>query len=423
MELSDGKKKEYIKRLMLARMTLLGSHGFYGLLLMHMGFALEPGLETAATDGDCIFFDPEFLDEISDSELQFILMHEVLHAALRHCDRTGERDPELFNIACDIVVNSNILAESNWDKRVITLKKYGESMHVAPDGTEGSSHTAEEVYEQLIKNGNAGNTSSALSRPAAGKGKGSPDKSGKKGGKGGSWDNHTHWGKGKGAADPELQKDVWEKRVRDAAEAVQRRIASTGRGSLPLCAERLLSELRRPQLDWRTILSSFVQEEITDYSFSPPDRRFSDSGFFLPDYSGKEEIASDILFMIDASGSMSDEMIAAAFSEVKGALEQFGGRLRGWLGFFDAAVSEPEEFGSIDQLMRITPKGGGGTSFSCIFRYVRDHMEKPPASIIILTDGYAPFPGESKAMGIPVLWLLNNHDVQPPWGMTARIKI
>ena len=45
------------------------------------------------------------------------------------------------------------------------------------------------------------------------------------------------------------------------------------------------------------------------------------------------------------------------------------------------------------------------------------------AGIIILTDGYAPFPDEKEAMGIPVLWLLNNKDVDPPWGKVARIKV
>jgi hypothetical protein len=50
-------------------------------------------------------------------------------------------------------------------------------------------------------------------------------------------------------------------------------------------------------------------------------------------------------------------------------------------------------------------------------------MEKPPASIIILTDGYAPFPQEKLAMGIPVLWLLNNEQVEPPWGKVSRISV
>ena len=70
----------------------------------------------------------------------------------------------------------------------------------------------------------------------------------------------------------------------------------------------------------------------------------------------------------------------------------------------------------------IRPKGGGGTSFEVIFDYVRSEMaDREIASIIIMTDGQAPFPDESSAMGIPVLWMINNEDITPPWGKVARL--
>ena len=50
-------------------------------------------------------------------------------------------------------------------------------------------------------------------------------------------------------------------------------------------------------------------------------------------------------------------------------------------------------------------------------------MQEPPASIIILTDGYAAMPPKEAAMGIPVLWIINNEKVTPKWGRVARIKI
>ena len=128
--------------------------------------------------------------------------------------------------------------------------------------------------------------------------------------------------------------------------------------------------------------------------------------------------------MIDTSASMSDEMITQAYSEIKGAIDQFNGKLEGWLGFFDAKVVEPQRFTDEDEFRIIRPVGGGGTSFTCIFEYVQTHPEElEPASIIILTDGYAPFPKEKDAMDIPVLWIINNEEVTPPWGKIARIKI
>ncbi|MBQ6677847.1 MAG: hypothetical protein IJM71_07350 [Clostridia bacterium] len=100
-----------------------------------------------------------------------------------------------------------------------------------------------------------------------------------------------------------------------------------------------------------------------DYSFTPPDRRFDDTPFFFPDFNDKDDVVEDILFMIDTSGSMSDDMITAAYSEIKGAIDQYDGKLKGWLGFFDAAIVEPEPFESIEEFEIIRPKGGGGTDF------------------------------------------------------------
>ena len=49
--------------------------------------------------------------------------------------------------------------------------------------------------------------------------------------------------------------------------------------------------------------------------------------------------------------------------------------------------------------------------------------DDPPISIVILTDGFAKFPREEMSNGIPVLWIIDNEDVTPPWGKIARIKV
>ena len=109
MELSDINIREYTKRILLSRLRLLCNNGFFGMLLMHMRFGLDCDCESAYTNGKKICFSPQFLDKLSDGELDFIMMHEVMHVALKHCLRGKNYEPERFNIACDIVVNSNIL--------------------------------------------------------------------------------------------------------------------------------------------------------------------------------------------------------------------------------------------------------------------------------------------------------------------------
>ena len=514
MALSNEDIREYSRRLLLSRMRILCNHGFFGLLLMHMRFSVDEKVETACTDGEFITFGTDFLSMLSDSELDFVMMHEIMHVALRHCLRGQDLDPQIFNIACDIVVNSNLLLENGMNERSITLRAFGDeaSMHIAPNGKEGHLYTAEEVYAMLTKDqkkqekqgkggrgnnsdsngggggggqnqnqgqgggqsqgnaqgqgggqgqGNAqgqnqsnaqgqsggqqknapqggqGSNRASQQQSGSGQGQGQSQGTGQGGrsqgsqgnlsgtpqsGSGGTtWDDHSRWGE---KSDDRELREVWEKRIADAAEAITVRVATSGIDTVPLLAERLLKEIRKPQSDWRSILADFVQEDITDYSFSPPDRRFPDSPFFLPDFNEKEERLDNILFMIDTSGSMSDDMITAAYSEVLGAIEQFDGKLSGYLGFFDAEITEPTPFTSLEEFRVIRPKGGGGTSFMPIFRYATaSTREKPPASIIILTDGYAPYPDESAAQGIPVLWLLVNDDVTPPFGRIARIKV
>ena len=126
MALSNEQIRTAIRRLLLSRMRMLCTHGFYGLLLMHMTFSLDEEIETACTDGERIVFSPKFLAELSDSELDFVMQHEILHVVLQHCLRSGERDPETYNVACDIVVNSIIMQASGGDPKSITLRKYGE---------------------------------------------------------------------------------------------------------------------------------------------------------------------------------------------------------------------------------------------------------------------------------------------------------
>ena len=467
MELSEAKVRELNRRLLLSRTRVLCSNGFYGLLLMHLKYVLNTEMPTAYTDGDEIGFNPEFMEQLSDSELDFVMMHEILHVVLQHCTRYEKdvMDPELWNIACDIVVNSNILKSCDMKLSSISLRAFGgEAMHLTPKGDEGHLYTMEEVYAMLEKeakkqqrkqgggsgkngkgggqgkndqsnqNGQTGQKNSGDAEDADGQngnGQNGNGPNGRQGGRGGQarklgkgiFDDHSKWQE-KDEAQAAEQAAKWQKRMMDAAETMRIADPDNARGTVPAGVGRLIEELRRPKLDWRTILNEFVQEEITDYSFSPPDKRFDGYDFYLPDYNETEEKLGNILFMIDTSGSVSDKMMTEAYSEICGAIEQFSGKLSGKLGFFDAQVYGPVPFENVDDVKAIRPRGGGGTSFHVIFDYVRREMEEElPISIIILTDGYAPFPDETAAMGIPVLWVLNNAagDVEPPWGRVARL--
>jgi len=436
MEVSNKKLREYTRRIMIARMRLLCNNGFYGLLLMHMRMNISDEKETAWSDlNDKLYFNPDFLENVSDRELDYVLMHLLLHVVLKHLNRKGSFEEKYYDEAADIVVNSNILRSNAGNLSSISLSNFGGIQeYMVPGGDEGWKYSVEEVYQMLrtvLTPSDAGdegdeedsemdsNDGSDADDKSEGEEKSSSNSAGSYSG----WDYHNRESEVQ-EADNNLQDEIWKERIMQAASAMQRRNSAKDVGRIPAFAERYLEELKKPQTDWRTVLDEFIQEEINDYSFCPPDRRFDDSPFFLPDFNEKDYRVEKVLFMIDTSGSMSDDEISQCYSEIKGAIDQFSGKLEGWLGFFDALVVEPQPFVDEDEFMAIRPEGGGGTRFDIIFKYVAEQMaEEPPVSIVILTDGYASFPKEREAHGIPVLWIIDNENVTPPWGKIARINV
>ena len=480
MALPDKKTLEIAKRLQNARLDLLRKQPFYALLLMHMKFALDKSCEHSYTDGDRICFNPDFLDEIDDSELEFVLMHNVLHAALSHPFRVqSDYDLEVFDEACDIVVNSNILYSFAMDISKITLKKHGVMPHLTPSGKEGYDLTLEQVYNELMhaqgkkpkkKNKGAGklegikvsecqdgedgetieenngclaqnqddknckekyDSLEAIKAAMLAKNKSMTmalsqkieEEKQKTEVQDPDFDDHTFW---QGDDEDQSQRDRWNDRVMRATDMVMyKEEAHVGYGGPPLCAKRLVKALREPEVDWRALLNTFVQEEINDYSFSPPDKRMDDCPFFLPDFNEKDESVKNIWFLIDTSGSIGDKQISAAYSEIISAMDAFNNKLEGLLSFTEVFVTEPIPFCDPEELFAIVPVGGGGNDFGEIFRYMqRNMMDNLPASIVILTDGYDRYPEEKEAMGVPVLWLINNQEAPlPPWGKCARFKV
>ena len=230
---------------------------------------------------------------------------------------------------------------------------------------------------------------------------------------GGSLDSHQKW-----KEDNSLREREINNKIMEADELAKNR----SQGKVPGFVSVTIHELVNPKIDWRVYLNSFINEVIVDYSFCPPDKRFTDSDFLLPSFSEPDEEVKNILFMVDVSGSMKTEEIVQCFSEIQSAIVQFNGKIEGYIGFFDDDVKTVVKFDGDTDVRTIKPYGRGGTNFHSIFKYIQEKMvDNLPASIIILTDGEARFPDQSKSLGIPVLWVINNETVTPPWGNITRM--
>ena len=135
------------RRLTDLRAGLLWERPFYGRLLLHLTFGFTH-CGTAYTDMRHIVFDPAFAQSLGNEELRFVMLHELMHCVLRHCTRGRNLRHRLYNIACDIVVNSLILETLGLPELLIDGEPV---MHLTPVQTEGREHTAEEVYEMLLQ--------------------------------------------------------------------------------------------------------------------------------------------------------------------------------------------------------------------------------------------------------------------------------
>lgn len=139
------------RRMLMSKLTAARTHiqveyPFYGSLLMHVRFAFAD-CGTAGTDMKRIIWDPAWLAKRTNEEVQFVLLHEVLHNALQHCLRSSGYDNLVYNIAADIVVNSNILKAMGEKEFLVDGQPV---MHFTPGGEEGFQYSAEEIYHMLM---------------------------------------------------------------------------------------------------------------------------------------------------------------------------------------------------------------------------------------------------------------------------------
>jgi len=148
-----------IKRKMLVK------YPSFGLVLANIDYVettecMSNGHPTMATDGETVYYHPEFINNLTDDEKVFVFSHEISHIALNHILRSEGKDKETWNIASDAVINANLAADG------LPLVKGGVNM------PEAINYDVETLYEKLIaektnknnnqnQNGNQNNQSSS----------------------------------------------------------------------------------------------------------------------------------------------------------------------------------------------------------------------------------------------------------------------
>lgn len=118
---------------------MLVKYPFFGSVVASVDYKENKDIPTAGTDGETIYYNPEYLEGLSVEEQTFIFAHEVCHIAFNHILRSEGKNPELWNIATDGVINQ-------------FLKRDG--LKMAPSGVdmaEAINYDAEQLYEKLLQ--------------------------------------------------------------------------------------------------------------------------------------------------------------------------------------------------------------------------------------------------------------------------------
>jgi len=420
------------QKLTRARVQLLLGQPFFGTLSLRL--KLLPGsLPTMATDGSRIVYNPAFVDELNPAELEGTLAHEVLHCALAHQCRRGQRDPELWNVAADFAINPILIGNG----------------FVLPVGAlidpAFNNLSAEEIYARLLRrrseedgatkpqqqtnagggmgNGPQGTHSPAPSDPKSDSSNGScPSQSEpqtgqavepasmRSGGFGEVWDATDEHGQAASPAEKRRQEHEWD----IAAEQAQR--SAKAWGHEPAGIERPLSDSRQSQQDWRAILRDFVAATTpSDYRWTPPNRRYIASGLYLP--SVERQGVGEIVIAVDTSGSIGRHELEQFAGEISAISEEAQPEAI-HVVYCDAAVQCTQQFGP-SASVRLEPRGGGGTDFCPPFTWVAEN-NIAPVCFIYLTDLCChSYP---EAPEYPVLWVTDSSRTAP-FGETVRIDL
>jgi predicted metal-dependent peptidase len=364
---------------------------FFATLALHARITITDRLPTAATDGRDVFVNPNFFGALSPAAQEGLLLHEVLHAALLHVTRRGTRDPELWNIAADIVVNGMLVRDG----------------YTLPEGgvrDPNKEHLAtEEVYELLLREAQQGKRAAAgmsdLLEAAPGDGSGQADDEGQAG----AMPNT--------AADRAELEGKWKQALQQAQMVMQSSLA----GDFPAGLRRELDALLASRVNWRSYLWRYLVQTPTD--FGAFDRRFVGDGMYLETIAGE---TVHVHVCVDTSGSISRSDITCFMSEVRAILHAYP-HLRCDLFYADAALHGP--FVVTADAALPPPKGGGGTDFRPFFAYLDRHADPHAVTLAIyLTDGYGNFP--VRAPSLPVLWVVTPNGVDLsafPFGEAVRL--
>jgi predicted metal-dependent peptidase len=299
---------------------------------------------------------------LDDGERRFVVAHELLHAGLRHDTRGGGRDPWLWNVACDYVINGWLAEMAVGDLPDSAL--YDRSLR---------GKSAEEVYDEI----------------AAGRRR--------------AWKLATLRGPGAcdilprrlaGPHDPACGVDLDEFYRRCLADGIDYH-RGQGRGLLPAGLVEEIRALTEPAVPWDVELARWFDDHFLPVehrrSYARASRRQSATpdiprpGWHLP-----EELMHGRTFgvVLDTSGSMDRRLLGKALGAIASyAVTRDVRAVR--VVFCDAGPHDNGWMHPFDIAGRVRVRGRGGTVLQPGVDLLQDAPDFPKdGPILVITDAW-----------------------------------
>jgi predicted metal-dependent peptidase len=418
------------------------SPGFAGVALLPQYYIIDPkdesGNEFGFTDGRGIWLGTRLFKE-SPKAQAFVLIHEVLHVALRHPQRglalrKARRaaglpwSSEVFNWAADAIVHFSMENLDSWvHKPDIGIIKF--SNILPPEvllARPAHKWNVESLFVHLMDNEIMPSIASGKilriedfgnSLPRNGKGMLDIDLPEKPGDS----------SKNKDPIKPDTREESrnWENRVKRAA-------AGDRPGGI---MKEILFDIPVTRTPWRHILRKFISDAVMPITHAQPSRpsrhsiildsfyKEMNSGHpipFLPAFRPKPGIRK-IVVVVDTSGSIDDTMCEYFAGEMQTIRKKLGCELT--LITCDAEVHQSVDIRPFDNFHSTIKgiggfKGRGGTDF---VPGVAAAEKVPGAAVIVyLTDMAGPYPTSCR---LPLLWASTSETYNiPPVGKVVVLR-
>ena len=409
----ESKAKDIMTK---ARTRLVTGYPFFGNVAMRLKLIEDKTIETMATNGKFIKYNPKFVEDQLLSETVAVIAHEVLHVTNGHHLREGTRNHSLWNSATDFSINS-ILDKEGFDLPegglldpvygnkcaediyAILFEEYEEAKEEASNSESSNESEEGETSEgsgQSPSQDNSGEEEDGDSEESSNRTLSIEDYVEDKFGKQAGEVEPLTSEEGKELTEAEVERELDKLKVEVTQSEMRARSWGTD-------ASNMTSDLKgyiEDKTDWRDTLLNLCQESVSsEFTWNYPDRRHIATGLYLP--SADKDSLNTLVIGTDQSSSVSDKEVSLFEGAMKNIVGQVGFE-KIYILYFTHNINKVVELDSGEDFTMKHERYYGGTNFHAVTQWIEDEGIEP-SCLLFLTDGECRVPLQPT---YPVGWCL-----------------